>query len=163
MKRGLNLLKNIQQEVSESFLTKEDDIPWLEGRPDKIIDLDNYEEMKSNNIYLQNTSARGDYYSHFNSCKWMVIERKEGTHRFRHAITQVKSTALQLQSQGYRIDYIVIVLEKISKPESGIFGVDPNTHEVYSRLSQNKNKVSILGITLRFYKLNEVRRMREKS
>ena len=74
----------------KSDLSCEDKVPWLYGKPDTLIKLDDDQQLLQNNLTLSPDLTRGDYYIHFSTCKWYVIERKEGRLRFEHKITQIK-------------------------------------------------------------------------
>lgn len=58
-------------------LNCEDKVPWLYGKPDKLINLDDKQQLQQNNLALSLGLRRGDYFIHFSSCKWYVIERKD--------------------------------------------------------------------------------------
>lgn len=139
----------------------EDKVPWLYGKPDRLIKLDDKQQLHENNLQLDTGLRRGDYYIHFNSCKWYVVERKEGKLRFEHKISQIKSTVEQLlHNNSRKVDGCVIVADKIHPNEKNLYGVDKRNKEIYLRNSVNRKKVEIYGMTVLFYTICEVNTLR---
>lgn len=159
----ISVISLYSMEHATRTMTCENDVPWLYGKPDRAVSLDDQTALHALGISLNTTNKKGDYYVHFNDCRWIVVERKDSPHRFFYAILQVKETVSQLREQGQRIDNVIVVTEKISKPESNAYGVDPATHEVYSKASPLRKRIPISGINLQYYTTQEVERLRRQN
>ncbi len=131
------------------------------GKPDILINLDDKQQLQANNLTLDKGLRKGDYYVHFSTCKWYVIERKDGKIRFEHKISQVKSTVEQLlHNNSRKVDGCVIVADKIHPNERNLYGVDKSNKEIFRRNSVNREKVKIYGMTVLFYTKYEVDTLR---
>lgn len=139
-------------------LSSDHKVPWIEGPPDKVIDFDDDQEMTDNGITLTDGLRRGDYYAHYKSCKWMVVERKDRSGRIDHGITQIKSTVHQLKDKGFPVDGVILVVEKINPREASIYGVGSD-NELFSKLSTARKKIPIDGMNLKFYTTIQVDQM----
>lgn len=135
----------------------EDEVPWIEGKPDRLIDLDDEQELQQNNIILDAGLRRGDCYIHFRSCRWYVIERTDGRVRFEYKISQIRSTVEQLlKRNSCKVDGCVLVADRIHPNERLMYGVDKKNKEIFLKNSTNKKRVDIYGMALQFYTTDEV-------
>lgn len=135
-------------------------MPWIDGKPDDIVNLDKEEEMSSHGIKLNTNYKKGDYYVHFLNGKWMVVERKNSYSRFEHIKDQIKDTVGQLRAQGHKVHDIIMVAEKKHPNERRVWNTID--HEVYSVISPVRKKVGIEGMVLKFYSTKEVNTLRRE-
>lgn len=142
-------------------MTIGDEIPWIfgeDGRPDIIYD----ENRMKNELHISNHKGEkiADYYAHYRNCKWVVVEGKKDRYRTIEKITrQLIPTVDQLKQQGKPVHYIIIVRESLDR-ESKAYDIDPITHEIIKKISPTRSKLEIRGITIRFFRHNEVYKMR---
>jgi hypothetical protein len=144
----------------------ENDVPWFGGVcPSPIINLDDPEELRQHGIVLQtgDHQKKGDYYMLIFGRRWFVVERKDKPSKFDRVVAQITNTVIQLRTQNKPVDGVVVVAEGINFRERGVYDIDHrNGNEVYFKLSQNKNRVRIEGMSLRFYTTKEVDVMRRR-
>lgn len=75
--------------VTENCLNN---VPWINGRPTDVFFLDDDDDLKGAGIKLHKHLRRTDYYLHWNSREWALVEKKNGPSRIDTAIEQLKST-----------------------------------------------------------------------
>jgi hypothetical protein len=144
------------------LLQCEDKVPWINGKPDKIIKLDDKSQLAQNGITLDDNLSKADYYMHIKDCKWVVVERKDQPARIEKAIEQIRSTIIQFRKIPKDVHDIIVVGEKIDIRERKIFGIDNQSKELYLKSSDSK-RVPVEGMNLKFYTLKQVDEMRKNS
>lgn len=160
-----DMLKVVLERVFKD-MTCADNVPWFGGVcPTPIINLDDAKALKTQGIVLQtgDHQKKGDYYMLIFGRRWFVVERKDRPSKFEKVVAQITDTVVQLRMQNKPVDGVVVVAEGINFRERGVYDIDHrNNNEVYYKLSQNRNRVIVEGMTLRFYTTREVDAMRRR-
>lgn len=95
-------------------------VPIIGGKlPDEEYDLDNEIHLQKLNFNPKLGLKRADRYVHYPDCKHAVIESKSNT--LRKAVAQLESTIRQLLEQGKKIDFPIIVADRLNRWEKQIF------------------------------------------
>lgn len=95
-------------------------IPLLEGyKIDECYDLDNESDLTRLGLNPNSSSKIADNYAHYNTCKYIVVEKKSSD--VKKAVEQLKSTVERLIQQERKVDYVVIVSNRIESPENRIY------------------------------------------
>jgi len=93
--------------------------PILSGvKPDMEYNLDDENDLAKLGLDPIATGKIADRYVHYRDCKYAVIEFKSST--LRKAVEQVENTVRQLLGRGKRIDYVIIVMDRLSRYEKRI-------------------------------------------
>lgn len=142
----------------------ENKVPWIDGKPHEIIKLDDKTQLMKHSISLDDNQSKADYFMQTPNVEWIVVERKDQPVRIERAISQIKSTVVQLRSStnNKQVDDILVVGEKIDTREQRMYGVDKESNELYVK-SANLRRVNVEGMNLKFYRIKEVEEMRARS
>ena len=63
-----------------------------------------------------------DGYGHLNSCKWVIQEKKTQRH-IKKALHQLEMTKRALEKKSHRVDYAILLIDKIGRAERRKFEV----------------------------------------
>jgi len=134
--------------------------PLLGGRsPDKEYNLDSDDHLAKLGLTFEQGKQIADSYSHYPTCQFAVIEYKSST--LRKAIKQIEDTIKRLVTLGHRVDFPIIVANKLNRYEKSLFFRNPKTKILCH--SQTKKpfliKVGSHSLNVILYYKNEVNRM----
>lgn len=84
-----------------------------------VYDLDDTARLQTLNVHFNSSLKIADEYDHYPHCKWAVIEYKSRS--LRDGVEQLESTTKQLAEMQKRVDYAIIVAEKMNSAESSLY------------------------------------------
>jgi hypothetical protein len=134
-------------------------VPIINGKtPDEQYDLDNKSDLQEIGLNSEVDIKVADKYVHYRNCKYAVIEFKGST--LRKAIIQLEITVKRLLTTGRKVDFAIIVMDRLSRWEKRIFKrrrdrtlIDPQTNKPYTI------RVGSLTKNILLFYSSEVRKM----
>jgi len=125
-------------------------VPIIEGKmPNEEYNLDNKSDLRKLGLDPDVDVKIADKYVHYRNCRYAVVEFKGST--LRKAVTQLEVTVKRLLGIGKKVDFAIIVMNRLSRWEKRIFKrrmdkvlLNPQTSKPYTIKADSRTFVVLL-------------------
>jgi len=112
-------------------------------------------------LNIPKNEAAADFYIHYRSCKYIVIEEGKKNKRIEKVIEQIRNSVNHIKHLGKRVDFIAFVYDQLNDQDSKNFSCKHNI--LWATIPTRAGPVEVGGLQLRCYQKSEIQRRRRNK